>query len=208
MWLVPLKKTLALTVLLASSIAISLTDSIKSTIPDGWIDCSRADDLFIVDSFTFTPNPPKRARTLTINIKGKLLEDLDGGKINYIVHFGIIPIVQDSLELCEALRMEPKLPQCPLRAGEWDVTHQLELPKGTPFGKYSVAAVGWNRDGREIFCIKGTTSISISLDEHKGERMVTSLRGGIMKSLDVIDSDGEGDTEEEPCDRQVVFNQM
>ena len=174
MWLESLKRTLELTILLVSLFATSLTDGIKSTIPDGWIDCSKADDLFVVDSFTFTPNPPKRAHTLTINVKGTLSRNLNGGKINYIVHFGIIPIVQDSLELCEALRMEPKLPQCPLKAGKWDVTHQLELPKGTPFGKYSVAAVGWDGDGREIFCIKGSTSIAISMDERKGESMLTS----------------------------------
>lgn len=130
-------------------------------LPKGWTSCGKSDDVFQLESFTITPEPPKRGTFVTINVKGNLLHELDGGKLNYTVKFGIIPIVKDSMELCEALKMEPGIPQCPLRKGKWDVTHDVEVPMETPFGRYSITASAWDKEGKEIFCLQGETTLGL-----------------------------------------------
>lgn len=129
--------------------------------PKGWSSCGQASDQFIVKGVFLTPDPPKRAQFMSVRVVGTLKEALAGGRFNYTVHFGIIPIVRDSLPLCEALELEPKLPQCPLRAGDWDVTHQVELPPEVPFGKYTIKAAAWDQEGRQLFCVQGTTAIGL-----------------------------------------------
>lgn len=130
-------------------------------LPKGWASCSSPSALFQLHSITLSPDPPRRSNLLRINIRGNLAVPITTGLFNYTVRYGIIPIVKDSMELCDALRMEPRIPQCPLRSGAWDVTHTVELPKETPFGRYSVEAAAWHADGREIFCLKGTTVIGL-----------------------------------------------
>lgn len=160
--------------------------------PNGWIYCGSQTDLFHLHSFTLTPDPPKRSSVLRIRINGFLDEPLTTGTVNYTVHYGIIPVVKDSKELCDALRQEPKIPQCPLRSGKWNVTHELELPRGTPFGRYSVQASGWSQDGRRIFCVKGTTSVGLFQLEDES-----------------LDSGFESDLEEESPDyRDIVMRQV
>lgn len=132
-------------------------------LPIGWKNCGKPDDLFKLRSFTISPDPPRRSQVLTIQVVGTLLESLNGGHVNYTVQLGVvpIPIVQDSINLCETLKMEPNLPHCPLESGEWNVTHKVEIPREVPFGHYSIQASGWTDDNRQVFCVEGTTIISL-----------------------------------------------
>lgn len=136
-------------------------DDGEASLPKGWHNCGTHEDLFHIHAFSMTPDPPKRSRQLAVRVAGELSETLQGGLLNYTVMYGVIPIVQDSLELCEALRMEPKIPQCPLKGGNWDVTHEVEMPREVPFGRYTVKAQAWSPQGKRIFCVEGTTVIGI-----------------------------------------------
>ncbi|PJF17547.1 putative fungal zinc cluster transcriptionfactor [Paramicrosporidium saccamoebae] len=150
--------------------AVELLDALNEDEPDmpkGWSNCGSSDDLFSLHSFTLTPDPPRRSQMLSVRVAGNLATPLAGGTLNYTVTFGIIPIVQDSLSLCDALALEPKIPQCPLRSGDWDVRHEVELPREVPFGKYKVRAAAWDVEGRQIFCVEGTTVIGIMMAQAK-----------------------------------------
>lgn len=149
---------------------LSLDEEGAPRLPRGWENCGDEDDLFRLHSLSLTPDPPRRASMLKVNVAGELLEPLMTGRVNYTVRFGIIPIVKDSVELCEALRMEPKIPQCPLRSGLWNVTHEVELPAETPFGKYSIEAAAWNRLGKRIFCLRGSTTVGLFKGSRKDSR--------------------------------------
>lgn len=150
--------------------AIELLDALNEDepeMPKGWSNCGSSDDLFALRSFTLSPDPPRRSRMLSVRVAGDLATALTGGTLNYTVTFGIIPIVQDSLSLCEALALEPKIPQCPLRSGEWDVRHEVEMPREVPFGRYNVRAAAWDLEGRQIFCVEGATVIGIMMAQTK-----------------------------------------
>jgi hypothetical protein len=149
---------------------LDVMDDDEPEMPKGWSNCGTTNDLFQLGTFSMTPDPPRRSSTLSVRVAGTLAEQLTGGRLNYTVSFGIIPIVQDSIELCEALKLEPKIPQCPLRSGEWDVTHHVEMPREVPFGRYVIRAAAWNNDGREIFCVEGTTVIGIMSANGNGKK--------------------------------------
>lgn len=153
--------------------------------PKGWTSCGEASDQFQIKGIFLTPDPPKRARTMSVRVMGTLKEALVGGRVNYTVHFGIIPIVQDSTPLCEVLKMEPGLPQCPLHAGDWDVSHSVQFPAEAPFGKYSIKAVAWDPEGRQLFCVQGTTvvgllgeGISQEGEKHGGVESAINIKSG------------------------------
>jgi hypothetical protein len=136
-------------------------DEEEPEMPEGWRSCGTPDDVFQVYSLKITPDPPKRSQNLRVQVTGYLAEELTTGSMNYTVKFGVIPIVQDTMELCEALKMEPKLPQCPLHGGEWDVTHEVEMPREIPFGTYTIRSTASTSDGRQIYCVEGSTTIGI-----------------------------------------------
>ena len=137
-----------------------LEDDEEPEMPDGWSSCGGSNDLFQLYAIRLTPDPPKRSQVLRVEVVGHLAEALTEGYMNYTVKLGIIPIVQDTMELCKALEMEPKLPQCPLRAGEWSVTHEADIPMAVPFGPYTIRSVAWTKNGRQIYCVEGTTSMN------------------------------------------------
>lgn len=172
-------------------------------LPKGWSSCGSSSSLFQIHSIVLDPDPPRRSSPLRIHVKGNLAEPLTTGRLNYTVRYGIIPIVQDSVELCEALRMEPRIPQCPLRSGEWDVKHEVELPKETPFGRYSVEAAAWHEDGREIFCLKGTTVIGLLSAKKAQESEVEEEVVVVLEQVDDPEEAEEGGSFYNDVMRQV-----
>ncbi len=145
-----------------------LAGSSAGRMPSGWELCDQTDDLFQLEVFNVSPDPPRRGQFMSIHVKGHLLEALEDGTVEYTVRYGGIPIVHDKQPLCEALALEPSLPQCPLRAGKWNIKRQIDLPYAVPFGKYSISAVGWNPQGERIFCVEGTTVLSLRAEEAAG----------------------------------------
>lgn len=146
--------------------------------PKGWSSCGESSDQFQIKGIFLSPDPPKRARTMSVRVAGTLKEALVGGRVNYTVHFGIIPIVQDSVPLCEALKMEPGLPQCPLHSGDWDVSHSVQFPAEVPFGKYSIKAAAWDPEGRQIFCVQGTTVVGLLGQESEHDERAIKIKSG------------------------------
>jgi hypothetical protein len=133
--------------------------------PEGFINCGAKDDLFQWEKLELTPNPPQRNKNATGRVVGTLLEDITGdAKVEYLVKFGSLPIVRDTVDACETLHEYPSLPQCPLKAGYYDVSYGELIPLATPMGTYTIQAKGYVGDGegrRQIFCIEGVVVIKL-----------------------------------------------
>lgn len=134
--------------------------------PEGWVNCGAKDDLFQWESLQVSPYPPQRNKNVTARVVGTLLEDITGdAKVEYLVKFGSMPIVRDTVDACEILREYPSLPQCPLKAGRYDVSYGELIPLATPMGTYTIRAKGYVDDGqsgrRQIFCLEGVVTIRL-----------------------------------------------
>lgn len=137
-------------------------------LPEGWSYCQGFDpkqSIFRLQSVTVAPYPPKRGRSLQVNVKGNLLESIKGdstASLTYTVKYGPVMLVRDSTSLCEGLRMDPTaLPQCPLAAGPWSWEYHGEVPMETPLGTFSIAAEATMADGRPIMCVEGRVSVGL-----------------------------------------------
>jgi len=163
-------QSMILTLIAFSLYALNAIADTEEGMPAGWRNCGSPADIFQLKSLEVQPDPPKRGKELIVSVKGALSKPLDGGHIEYEVSLGAIPLVKDKLPLCEALKLEPGLPQCELRAGDWEVSHRTELPIQIPFGTYRIAAQGFDLDGKRIFCVTGSTTIKL-LSSIEGERL-------------------------------------
>ena len=146
----------------------SVTDETPE-LPIGWSSCSQPTDLFHLRLLSITPDPPKRSTPLQIHVAGHLDRTLIGGMVNYTVKYGIIPVATESVGLCDLLKMEPGVPQCPIKKGDWDVKHEVKVPGEVPFGRYSVEAAAWDSEGRQIFCLQGSTTIGLFANQVDGD---------------------------------------
>lgn len=130
--------------------------------PVSWMNCGEEDDLFRLDSLELNPDPPKRSTPLTVHVKGLLRETLTEGVIEYEVKFGGFKFATGSLDGCPTLKQEPNLPQCPVQAGQYDVTHTVDLPWHIPPGRYLINAKGKRSvDDKQIFCIDLDVAIDL-----------------------------------------------
>lgn len=135
---------------------------IRPARPVAWMNCGQDDDLFRLDSLELNPDPPKRSTPLTVHVTGLLKETLTEGVIEYEVKFGGFKLATGSLDGCPTLKQEPTLPQCPVQAGQYDVTHTVQLPWHIPPGRYLINAKGKrSMDGKQIFCIDLDVAIDL-----------------------------------------------
>lgn len=130
-------------------------------LPGEWSYCGEKGDLFTIEVVSYDPDPVKRGRELTVRVKGYLAEDVTGGIVDVLVQYNGIPLIKDKMEICEALKQEPTLPQCPLKKGPWDVTYKGKIPLLIPPGKYSINGSATNQNGKPISCLKGNTFVGI-----------------------------------------------
>lgn len=134
--------------------------------PEGWVNCGCEKDLFRLDLMAVSPDPPRRSENATVRVVGELREDITGNvKVDYVVKYGSLPIVRDTVDACELLGEYAVLPQCPLKRGRYDVTYSELLPGYTPMGTYTVHAEGYmpQPDGskRPVFCVEGVVVIRL-----------------------------------------------
>lgn len=134
--------------------------------PEGWNDCGTDSAVWQFERLAVEPNPPQRNKNVTVRVIGTLLQDIQEGfiRVEYLVKYGALPIVRDSIDPCEAAKDYPMLPQCPLKAGRYDVSYSELIPFATPMGTYTIRAEGFIPDGedkRRVFCVEGVVPIKL-----------------------------------------------
>lgn len=134
--------------------------------PEGWQNCGTEQDIWQLESMAIEPYPPQRNKNATIRVRGMLKENIEGGvMVDYLLKYGSLPIVRDTIDACELVKEYPSLPQCPLKAGHYDVTYEDLIPFQTPMGTYTVQAKGYipQADGskKSLFCVEGVVTIRL-----------------------------------------------
>ncbi|KAJ6064347.1 hypothetical protein N7499_013027 [Penicillium canescens] len=105
-----------------------------------------------IESVDLTPNPPLREK-LIISATGTLLDRVEkGATVNLEVKWGLITLIKQTVDLCDELKNVDM--SCPLEKGKMVLTKEVELPKQIPPGKYSVLADVYNKDLKQVTCLK------------------------------------------------------
>ncbi|KAM3586930.1 hypothetical protein VKS41_001979 [Umbelopsis sp. WA50703] len=119
--------------------------------------CGDSNDILTIEHINLSPDPPVKGQNLDIDFKGTLSEEVvNGSTINLIVKYGVVKLLQKTLDLCEQAKEIDR--ECPIPAGEFSFTKTVELPKEIPGGKYTVNAKILTPDEREITCLNGVTT--------------------------------------------------
>lgn len=135
--------------------------------PVAWTDCSQPDSLFKLESLEMSPDPPQRSSPLTVHVKGHLERNLHAGWLNYTASFGGLQLVKDVEDGCALLAKAgaeeggEDLPQCPIEAGEIEVTHTAHLPWHIPPGRYLIDVSVETKDHEEVICLKLDVSVDL-----------------------------------------------
>ena len=92
---------------------------------------------------------------LTVTAKGILSEAVkDGATVHLLVKYGVIPIVRQTLDLCDTVKNVNLT--CPIEKGETKLTKDVAIPKQIPPGKYTVTADVFTEDERQITCLSAS----------------------------------------------------
>ncbi|CAG8723763.1 21593_t:CDS:2 [Dentiscutata erythropus] len=121
-------------------------------------DCGTGNPEYILQlsRLDISPDPPQKGQELRISAEGYLSETVEkGGYINITVKFGLIKLLQQTLDLCEQVEKVDK--QCPLEEGSQTLDHTVVLPKEIPPGRYTVDAHVFTKDNKPIACFKAKT---------------------------------------------------
>lgn len=135
--------------------------------PVSWTLCSSPGALFHLESLDLSPDPPQRSSPLTVHVRGLLKERIESGWLNLSASFGGLQLVKRTEDGCSLLAKEGgSLPQCPIEAGEIDVTHTVQLPWHVPPGRYLIDVnVETKDDHREVLCLKLDVAIDLIRQE-------------------------------------------
>ncbi|KAJ5666328.1 uncharacterized protein N7477_008776 [Penicillium maclennaniae] len=109
--------------------------------------------LLKIHSVDLAPNPPEPGKTLNIKASGILNERIEqGATVSLEVKWGLITLIKQTVDLCKELENVDM--ECPLEKGEMSLTKQVDLPKQIPPGKYSVLADVYDKDQKQVTCLK------------------------------------------------------
>lgn len=119
-----------------------------------WKDCSKPDDSKRLKSpkINIDPNPPKKGEKINISFELDLLEEVTSGEMKVNLKYGNIPIVDETLDLCDLVTQINK--ECPLKKGDFSFKFDEQIPDYIPSGGYEAKAVLSDQNGAEMFCLE------------------------------------------------------
>eukprot|EP00761_Pharyngomonas_kirbyi_P011321 gb/GECH01011346.1/.p1 GENE.gb/GECH01011346.1/~~gb/GECH01011346.1/.p1 ORF type:complete len:348 (+),score=83.76 gb/GECH01011346.1/:1-1044(+) len=110
---------------------------------------------FKMDSVTLSPKAPVVGQKLEVKAAGTFNEKVTAGKVKLKVHYGFIPIVDKTHDICN---LSPEFP-CPL-SGKESLDHTVTVPDEAPAGKYTGKVHIHDQNSNEIGCIDFTLHLN------------------------------------------------
>ncbi|KAF4126480.1 transfer protein [Geosmithia morbida] len=118
-----------------------------------------AKDLVEIKSVDLAPNPPRAGQELVIKAKGVIKQTIEeGAYVLLVVKYGLIRLITTKADLCKEIGNVDL--ECPLEAGDLEITKTVELPAEIPPGKYTVQADVYTAEDVPITCLTATVSFS------------------------------------------------
>jgi len=112
--------------------------------------CDSSPSIFMLNDLTVDPYPLKMGARLAISLSGELSKEITGGKYMVHVDYGGIGFDKNG-DVCEALAQGGDAIKCPVKAGAFVASMNVEVPRAFP-GTYSVRAEAVTESGERIFC--------------------------------------------------------
>ncbi|CAO3634233.1 unnamed protein product [Cunninghamella blakesleeana] len=114
------------------------------------------DNLLIIEDITLTPDPPEKGKTLKIDFKGYLEEEVvKGAYVDIKVKLGLVQLIHKKFDFCKEI--ENINEKCPIPEGDLQISKEVKLPGQIPRGNYDVVAIIVNNDGKQVTCLHGKT---------------------------------------------------
>lgn len=135
--------------------------------PVSWTDCSHPDSLFKLEMLELSPDPPQRSSPLQVHVKGYLERTLHAGWLNYTASFGGLQLVKGVEDGCALLARAgaeeggKDLPQCPIEAGDIEVTYTAHLPWHIPPGRYLIDVSVETKEHEQVICLKLDVAVDL-----------------------------------------------
>ncbi|KAI9327808.1 hypothetical protein BD770DRAFT_334349 [Pilaira anomala] len=103
---------------------------------------------------SITPESPKVGSDIHVQVKGNLLQDVTGGKVDIDLSIMSMIKIKKQLDLCDVLRSDIMgNKECPLKAGDLDLDAIAWIPKELPKlpleGNIRIS----DQDGNTVTCI-------------------------------------------------------
>ncbi|KAG7099295.1 Phosphatidylglycerol/phosphatidylinositol transfer protein [Marasmius oreades] len=120
-----------------------------------WEDCGNPEtDVIKINDIQVTPDPPQPGKELSVTVNGLARQTItDGAYADVVVKLGLIKLLSKRFDLCTEARNANASIQCPIKDGEHQVTHVVELPKEIPRAKFKVHVDGFTNDDDDMFCV-------------------------------------------------------
>merc|ERR1712025_840533 len=116
-------------------------------------------DLVTIESVDLSPNPPKAGNELVIKAKGTIKETIEEGAcVLLTVKYGLIRLITTKADFCKEIGNVDL--ECPLGAGDLEITKSVDLPAEIPPGKYTVLADVYTAKDVQITCLTATVAFS------------------------------------------------
>jgi len=117
-------------------------------------------DLMGVQSVTFTPDPPRSGRAVSVTVKGASTVDVTEGKLHVDIRVLGITVDSQTFEVCEILK-------CPVMAGkEYEGMVSQEIPAGTPDHMGATVRLTLiTQSGQTLTCLESKVEISGNPDK-------------------------------------------
>ncbi|KAM5348338.1 hypothetical protein ACJ41O_008162 [Fusarium nematophilum] len=120
-----------------------------------------AADLIQIDSVDLLPNPPQAGQELVIKAKGTVKQKIEeGAYVLLTVKYGLIRLISTKADLCEQIGNVDL--ECPVEAGDLEITKTVDLPAEIPPGKYTVLADVFTVEDVQITCLTAAVTFSRS----------------------------------------------
>jgi hypothetical protein len=138
----------------SSSVAAPITPATQPG--SGWIwnVCGSRQEAVVLSDINVKPDPPVAGQNLTVYAKGTLNADLDEGSYaDVVVKLGFIRLLSRRFDICELARENDAELQCPLKPGQYEITHTVELPREIPPARFNVHVSGKTQADVDLMCM-------------------------------------------------------
>jgi hypothetical protein len=167
--------------LFAGLASAGLIDTIKSVIQDepvqafsswSYTNCGVETDAIILHSVSLTPDPPVAGSPLSAVFDFTANKEiLEGAYVEIKVKVGFITLLTTTIDLCDDSEdgvLTDTGVSCPIAAGDYVLTKNVDLPAEIPALEFTVETRGFTYDDADMFCVNVLANFAASVAYREG----------------------------------------
>ncbi|KUJ11614.1 uncharacterized protein LY89DRAFT_688810 [Mollisia scopiformis] len=136
---------------------IKTSEPVEALSEWSYTNCGTDTDAISLHSFTLSPDPPVPGSPLTATFDFTAnSEILEGAYVDIDVKLGFIILLSKTIDLCDDSEdgvLYDTGVSCPIAAGDYVLTKNVDLPAEIPPAKFTVESRGYTFDDQDMFCV-------------------------------------------------------